>query len=635
MKPWLVFLVFVLGLAGGFGIGYLVKSHLSAPRGLDSLLDEKDPWVRLKGLLEYIDTLSVQQIPAAIKQMEPKGISSENNEEALQALIHRWAELDANSAVSAEATADYRVRWMFIDEAYSRLADKNPEEALARAQQIPDGRNRTRAVQHVLHEWALHDPVRVWSNLSAMPDYRQEAASGIFQEWSKKDQASATATALQIRDQNIRNTALQAMVAGLYSEGFTKARAWVSALPMGRDQVACEQALALQVAYTDPAGAIDYIASLPADRNTAYALEAVAGVWEQSDPKSALERLRKFPPALGARAVNGILNFWGVDDPRTALAALDALSPDPQINADRQRIVLTWAQTSPGSAAVDYAKKVPDAAVREALLTALAPQVVNSNPREALQLASDTARPNDMSNANSIAMTAGRWYANDPKGAEESLSSLPAGAGRAALISIIADQKAKADAVSAFAWADKLPQADQPGAIRYILFRLISDAPAAAAKYIASRPTDRTNIEMLTALATRWAPSNPVATGAWLQNLPESPEREDSCRMLLNAWVPKDRAGAEVWLRGLPAAKLRDDLLGNFIQGLENTEPGHALDLIALMQDNNLRQNAERVVLRTWLQKDPAAARLRVPQTDLPADEKDRLMQGPPNGENR
>lgn len=206
----------------------------------------------------------------------------------------------------------------------------------------------------------------------------------------------------------------------------------------------------------------------------------------------------------------------------------------------------------------------------------------------------------------------------DKAGLQAYLSALPPGRERDRYLFWLVGETAKAGPEAVIAWVDAIPDGasnDLARAAFPLAAGAIANADAArAAAWYESHRGDARAAGSLEVIARRWATRHdPPALFAWLESLGDLGERDTERRRAFGTafrlWHEADRGAASAWLREQPSRPALDPALAAFARETASVDPTDSFAWADRIADAELRRRTRTAVARTWLRKDPAAAR--------------------------
>jgi len=205
------------------------------------------------------------------------------------------------------------------------------------------------------------------------------------------------------------------------------------------------------------------------------------------------------PVELAQDLSHRLIRQWTDATPGKASAWIATLPPNQQ-SAMLDDVVIVWANNDPTNA-MNWARSLPDSAVRGQALTSVASETIRSQPLMALEIALD----------------------------------LPSGQQRDDLIQRGAMQWASVDAASAVAWVEQIPAGDlRNQTLSSVAIVWSASEPVAAANLaLKNLPPGRSLDDTVISIVQRWAQREPEAAMAWVEQFPVGPLRETAVENLL------------------------------------------------------------------------------------------------------
>lgn len=255
-----------------------------------------------------------------------------------------------------------------------------------------------------------------------------------------------------------------------------------------------------------------------------------------------------------------------------------------------------------------------------------------------------------------------KWADLDPAGAAKVFDATQERTMRFnAAASIIAQNWAAIDPSAAVAWAQT--HNDTPGFNRVLNGAITGwwtkDHEAAESYAITQSKTD---LQLVTTLATYMASKDPERAKAWISQVPdvEARRRADSAVAMqlafndprgasawaatlpddvreralsstINVWASNDLSAAGEWINGL-SGPARDEAVSAYIYPLQVKDPATAASWAGTISDSKIRDRSLQNVVTIWLSKNPSAASAWIQGSNLPAADKRRLLALAPGG---
>lgn len=278
-------------------------------------------------------------------------------------------------------------QWTLID----------PVGALDYALSLDGRRSRNAAVNSILGEWAKQDPRAAYewflANSVSDPRSMETSIKAIFLQMLNRSPDWAMQSALGLSDQNLRRSAVRALVDQLVKSGDdARVRRYYDTLGTATDKGMFASTLAQSWAIYQP-------------------YEAAAWASGLADA-----------PAR-QRAVSSVISTWGYDDPESAAEWVRQLPADDFQRIQLQRVTQVWAREDPVGAANWLLGQFPPSAQLDPAVYGLVTTVMRSNPEGAMSWAATITNPDQRASA--VQMVARSWMRRDPERATAFVNSTP------------------------------------------------------------------------------------------------------------------------------------------------------------------------------------------------------------------
>src|SRR5215831_18320126 len=187
---------------------------------------------------KLIDAINPADIPHLLSVIETHA-SKMMRDGLRNALLSRLAETDPQGAMAyANNVAGKLPREQAIMAVLRGWADKDPDGAAAWAQQLQAGPLRAQAINVVANAMAATNPQAAFDLAQAQGSGSRQWGSmwSIFNAWADKDPQAAAARAAEIGNMQQRSQAFQAIGSVWAAKDPQAALAWASGLPGGNDK---------------------------------------------------------------------------------------------------------------------------------------------------------------------------------------------------------------------------------------------------------------------------------------------------------------------------------------------------------------------------------------------------------------
>ena len=96
---------------------------------------------------------------------------------------------------------------------------------------------------------------------------------------------------------------------------------------------------------------------------------------------------------------------------------------------------------------------------------------------------------------------------------------------------------------------------------------------------------------------------------------------------VVQRWGQVDPAGAGAWIGALPKDASRDGIVQRYVDAITWQYPEQAVQFVAMIGDDKLRARATQNIAQNWINSNPESAGVWIAGSDLPDDQKRRLLE--------
>jgi hypothetical protein len=238
-----------------------------------------------------------------------------------------------------------------VDRLLTRWVKEHFSAALEWVTSLPAGALQQRALLRIADHWLEESPTDAMAFAETLPQAGNLFLSVLMGKIAERNPEQAIAWLL-MQPEGAQKTRLTCTLLGRFAREVPEAAAlYVTGLPSGDIQIQGAATVVAAWVGQDPTAAAEWAKQLPAGRAREYALEVAAAEWIQNDPAGALNWLHRLPPgsdldsALNAGA-GRLLN----SDPSAAAILADAIGNDAVRYAQVGRAVNRWIAVDPAAA---------------------------------------------------------------------------------------------------------------------------------------------------------------------------------------------------------------------------------------------------------------------------------------------
>ncbi len=300
--------------------------------------------------------------PLAAKSMLDLLPAGESKSEATLRLIRSLAAQDTPAALAwVESMAGSPLQGIALRNLLDVWSLTAPDDASAHVAAMPPGPAQNTAAAHLASLLATTNPTSAitWAETLASASAKNAALAGIASAWARKDPAAATRWAAGFPpDSPLRTETLRGTLSF-----------W---------------------ALANPAGAADFLLTLPANEQPA-ALLKVLPTWTQARPADALAWAKSLPdPDIREIALDSVVTRWADNHPADA-ARWILTEPETPARVDHVRTITRgWLATN-STTALAWIKNIPYGPTRDGAADVAAETLATSNPSLARTFANSIA----------------------------------------------------------------------------------------------------------------------------------------------------------------------------------------------------------------------------------------------------
>ncbi|MDW8380748.1 MAG: hypothetical protein RMN51_01370 [Verrucomicrobiota bacterium] len=300
------------------------------------------------------------------------------------------------------------------------------------------------------------------------------------------------------------------------------AQQWIHSLPEGLPKQLALQRIAQWMTQQHPESAMQWALSLEEPGVQSRILETVIQQWTRQDPIALwtwFSSLRD--PSLKSHVARAWTIELAYADPALALDVITQHVDSSQRHEALDRLAHTWARWDLQSA-VPGLSKLKSVEEKDAYLNGLIRAVAETDPGNALRIwLQHGTFQTDASAASSLRLIFAQWAMNDPKSAVNELSRIPDGQLRAEMLYEAGYQWSIQAPAQYEAWLRTLPpDAYRDVAVAAHVDRLASENPQMATSWLSWIQDDRIRQQKLHQIAAHWLRINPQQASAWLATQP-------------------------------------------------------------------------------------------------------------------
>ena len=235
------------------------------PRTLQEILYDPNPIAFRKGFLNYLEKMTVEEAPAAAKQLWATPAELGEVKERQSLFSYAWGALDGEGAVTFIMGNKSVAKVPALSQAFAGWASEDPEAAKTWIEA------KLKPAERLLYNWALVDG------------------------WARHDPDAATQYVLNMRSKHGTDRFARSIALEQVRRGPGDATAWVEKLPEGSMKNTAMEEVALRWSRVNPKAATDWAASI----ENGGAMKRTIGVafteWSRMDSEGAGHYLVDMP----------------------------------------------------------------------------------------------------------------------------------------------------------------------------------------------------------------------------------------------------------------------------------------------------------------------------------------------------
>ncbi len=576
----------------------------------------------------------------------------------LNSIMSSWTSADPEGAMSFVRNSPSKsFRGLADDSLFRALAERNPEDAVARAKELSGMAERSNALGAVAQALMRSDPaagLKLLEGSKELPGYMrmmlleqvatsspEEAVAalskvspanrdsfwnseGVFSVWASKDPEAVLAWAQSATDLDMKNCAFRAACRRMASDDPAGALTKIDGMPahlrgqliatvmetwsdrdlpgalaaasaMGKpaEREDAMAAIVQRMDYSDPGETCKVVLAMPKGNARSSALENLSWSLRWQAPSQVEATLAKFEGVERSILAGNLAGAMVADDPEGAIKLFNSIPPS--LRGEDKVSTFMWS-------------------------------LARDNPERALEFANTLTSSSERSQAVRTAIQQLAYLS--PQSAVKQVESMSDANGRQQAVTALAETWGATDAEAALRWAASLSGDEQIAALATILPARAKNDPLAAAAQLQDllqNPGKNSGAALQSAtasLATEWAGRDPKQAAAWVAGLPSGTAAEQGATSLVMNWCNYDPAAAADWITSLPDGGVKDAAIQPLVQNVMQSDPATAFSWGLSVQDPAKRTEIMQQTIRNWNANDAEAVRLAIQNADLDADEK-------------
>ena len=578
---------------------YLARTGgmISALPDRGDLRDVAEPLGSEWAIFERLEGIETGGMPETYAQIE-QDLTGFRELRAKQLLIYRWAEVDPSGAMAYFIQEQSRGELATLFDAWARI-DLDAAAAAASGQgdpALPAGL-RPVAIDQLLAWSSRHDAdgflmlADLFGNRN--PSHWQTAMTTLA--------AAGRADELDLSKMGKagRAGAIRGLAEAKIAEGHGAALAWLEGLE-GDDATTAFAAVVQGIGKDDPQRAGELLRSRPVANLFEIAFPIVRQL-RSSNPSDALSWIQEFsadqPQAKLRRELLRTMvreadgRVFGLYDQLIAAEGPAVFRKDFRIDD------LFWQSNGLDyESAIEWAKTLPEGIYGR-------PHIIPS--------------------------MAFSWYKHDPDGALDFIAEIEDPGMRARMhSSVIATMVSTSyDHGAAWDFVTQLEPQRHGRDLARVLEHWSQRYPAEAVARLDTLREPEWRARAISRIANNYGTLAPDDAARWAGTLADADEKALAFASIARTWANNDSLRASEWIAGLDPGPGRDAAVESLVETVAPHEADSALIWAGTIRDPEMRLRAASAAIEAWAELDPAAARVAVAESDLPASDQAQLNQ--------
>ncbi len=374
----------------------------------------------------------------------------------------------------------------------------------------------------------------------------RSAYSSIYQSWASKDPQAALAAAQNLDRADMRQQIYQRIFAQWYRDNPDASLAAIDSLPGERDRARAYQNIIWQLANDDPAKAESILQRVPVGQERSQMISNIANQMAREDPQAALVWIDQQQDIQGKnRALSNVLSQWARSEPLAALQYATNLPNNSNKENALSSAFNAYIDSEP-DAAVQWIQSLDDDVTRSRLLRNQAYTLGRQMPEEALRLAEYITPGNDQRNYYSSILNS--WSNGQPDKAIEWFQTHVTDPELAeSLGQTIAGNLVKHNPEKAIAFINQLPPKSQDQALSRVVSSLSNYDINTAMSMTDQIGDEKIRINAVSNVVSQWSRYDSEGVSKWLKQLPTGNARDKSINSFVHQIRRHDPEAATIW----------------------------------------------------------------------------------------
>ena len=479
-------------------------------------------------------------------------------------------------------------------------AEKDPDAAILHAETLAAGEEKRRFTEAIVSSWPPDRIAEAYDFASNLPGAldRDSLSITALEAWSQRHPEDALARVTELPDSPFRNRAIKALAVQLAATDPKGAIELAQKnLPEGKARKEAIDAAIDGIAQRNPAEAVSLIALLPEGQERSDAILTACRTLSAIDPSAGLSLIALLP--AGQARNDAAMNLASGMAARDPLAARDWAMTLPQ-GATRTNALLivsdSLAELDPAAAA-RWATSLANDEGRAHIEERIANQWAQRDPDAAISWMKQITDPDVRYRV--LASTVEALAYTDPqKGLSLALSEGSADPQRLHIaLGALVKQWSESHVDEAITQARQLPSSElQSSFVGHLLEQISNGNPRHAAEVLSQFGDVPLDLNIVGSVVSSWARQDPGAAASWVTSFEDKDLRETAIRGVVQEWASQAPREAGEWLALQPDQGWNDQLMADFVTQIGREQSALARKYAERIQDPLLRSQALQAV---------------------------------------
>ena len=542
---------------------------------------------------------------AEINPQDAMAVAEQLNDQkkyiAMYAIFQEWSASDAEGALDVALTIeDKRIKNTVISSALIGVAKSNPERAFKLAQE----NKANQALYSIVSQWAESDPVAALGKCDELPgDQKRWAMTSVISQWAQKDLA-----AVQTYIDGVEDTSdQQAMISGLINTLASTDQDKAFELLAQNESIATSDQMSgiiYNLGQQAPEKTLQWINNSSLDEKKKDLTRNVLSAWFNSDEDEAIAYFEAIVDAdIKAAAGEGILQQLSHRDPKRYLELYEKMGSEGENNWTYRSALRKLAVED-----LDYAKtyldSIEDPKLKKEALESVMSGLSKENPDAAIEMAN--ALDDEGEREAALAEVYEDIASENPqKVAEVFLQRGMKSIGDYDVGDFVY-RYADKDIEGAKAFVDQIEDRTLwNGAVSRLLSSWSNKDPIEAAQFAFTQEPTKGIESAMWSIGRELGEKDPQKGVDLALSQPQSSISDAMMKNVLNKWVNEDLEGAIAAINRIPSDRVDLTVYGEVAEKYAETDPQQGINWISTLTDEAQINRSIYTLVDKWVEKSP------------------------------